>query len=334
MKLFYFITIFLTYFNCHSQIKHFVFIGMDRDQLKDTSIWTSPVFDGVQVAYSWRQLEPRKDEYDFSIINEDLALLKKYNKKLFIQFMDASFSVKRKNAPEYLFEDSAYHGGANKQFNFKNDTETEYEEAGWVTRRWDPAVQTRLHKLYIELGNKFDGKIEGINLQETAIDVGKGPLHPPGFTFKRYMEATMENLSALKKAFPKSVVMMYGNFMPGGFLPFNDSVYMKSIYEFAWKNQIATGGPDLFPWKRGQMNNSYGFIRNSYQKVPSALAVQDGNYDYINPRTNEKIKAEEIYNFANDYMHLTYIFWCTEEPFFRLKTLPFLQSSGSKQRVH
>ena len=307
-----------------AQVKHFVFIGMDRDELKDTG-WTASYFSGVQIAYSWRQLEPRKDKYDFSMIREDIALLKKYNKKLFIQLQDVSFSLKWNHAPEYLLIDTAYHGGVNKQYKFKDDSETEYSEVGWAVRRWDPKVQQRLHKLYQALGKEFDGIVEGINTEESSVDFGKGPLHPPGFSFKRYKDALIENIAALKKAFPKSVVIVYANFMPGGWVP-SDSSYMKAVYDFAWKNNIGVGGPDLLPYKRGQMNNSYGFIRDSYNKVPSGVAVQDGTGDYINPRTNEKIKAEEIYRFAKDYLHLTYIFWGTEEPFFHKETIPFLQT--------
>jgi len=45
-----------------AQIKNFMFIGMDRDQLQDTSMWaTNGLFDGVQIAYSWNQLEHEKD---------------------------------------------------------------------------------------------------------------------------------------------------------------------------------------------------------------------------------------------------------------------------------
>ena len=322
----------LAAFTVAAQVKNFVFIGMDRDQLKDTSIWTSPVFAGVQVAYSWRQLETKKDDYDFEMIKEDLALLKKFGKKLFIQLQDVSFSMKWNHAPKYLLVDTIYHGGTNKQYQFNNNDETEYTEAGWVTRRWDPAVQQRLHKLYAALGKQFDGIIEGINTEETSIDFGKGPLHPAGFSFQRYKDAMIENIASLKKAFPKSVVIVYANFMPGGYLPFGDSVYFKSVYEFAWQNNIGVGGPDLLPYKPGQMNNSYGFIRNSYKKVPSGVAVQDGTIKYINPRTKKTITAEEIYQFGKDYLHLSYIFWGTEEPFFSTQTKPFLTSLTLKEK--
>jgi hypothetical protein len=154
-KLFFLYTIIIPVVSL-AQIKHFLFIGMDRDLLKDVKSWvTAAPFDGVQIAYSWRQLEHTKDEYDFSMIYDDLKLLKKHNKKLFIQLQDVSFSMRHNHAPNYLLEDTAYHGGANKQYKFRDSKETDHYELGWVTRRWDAAVQARLHKLYAALGKEF-----------------------------------------------------------------------------------------------------------------------------------------------------------------------------------
>jgi len=33
------------------------------------------------------------------------------------------------------------------------------------------------------------------------------------------------------------------------------------------------------------MNNSYGFIDESGGVIPTGVAVQDGNYEHINPKT-------------------------------------------------
>lgn len=319
-------------FNAFAQIKNFMFIGMDRDQLKDTNFWKPHLFDGVQIAYSWRQLEHTKDKYDFSIINEDLQFLKKYNKKLFIQFEDVSFSLRWNHAPKYILEDTLYHGGANKQYRFKDNNEQDYSDLGWVTRRWDKEVQKRMYKLFMELGKQFDGIVEGINTEETSVTFGTGALHPPGFSFNGYKDAFIENLAALKKAFPKSTVMVYANFMPGGYLLSEDTTLLKAIYDFAWANNIAVGGPDLLPYHPGQMKNSYGFIRDSYKKVMTGVAVQDGTFKYIHPHTNKEITAEEIYQFAENDLRLNYIFWGTEDPFYHSSTLPFLQSLKARRK--
>jgi hypothetical protein len=308
---------------------------MDREQLQDTCKWVNNgLFDGLQIAYSWNQLEHEKDKYDFSLVEEDVKLLQKYGKKLFIQIQDVSFQMKWNFAPRYLLRDSIYHGGTNKQYRFETYEEKKYTDLGWVVRRWDTAVQQRLHKLYAALGKEFDGVVEGVNTEETAVTFGRGVLHPPGFSFARYKDAFIENIIALKTYFPKSTVMVYANFIPGGYLPFEDTTLLKAIYEAAWQNNIAVGGPDLFPYKKEQMQNSYQFIKQSYNRVPTALAVQDGNYDYINPKTNGPVKASEIYDFAQNYLHLSYIFWGTEQPYFSRETLPFLKSiKNSKSSI-
>ena len=60
-----------------------------------------------------------------------------------------------------------------------------------------------------------DGKIEGVNLPETAVDFGEsGRLFPKGFTPKGYRDAVVSNMAALKRAFPRSVTIQYANFMP------------------------------------------------------------------------------------------------------------------------
>lgn len=248
-----------------SQIKNFLFIGMDRELLRNSAYWKPELFDGVQVAHRWRQLEHTKDEYDFSLIKEDLKFLKKSKRKLFIQIQDVSFSMKYNHAPKYLLQEPIYNGGANKTYTFKDYDETEYTEEGWVTRRWEVQVQKRLHKLSAALGKEFDGIIEGINTEETSIGFGSvGKLHPSGFTCPRFKEAVTENLAALKKAFPKSTVIVYANFMPGCRVPGLATTSLKEVYEFAWANNIGVGGPDLLPHKKEQMSKSYPLIKSSY----------------------------------------------------------------------
>lgn len=316
--------------NAFPQLKNFMFIGMDRDLLRNSAYWKPELFDGVQVAYSWNQIEHTKDEYDLSLIKEDLKILKRSGKKLFIQIQDVSFSPDRNFTPRYLREDPTFNGGANKTYTFKDYDETQYTEEGWATRRWDPEVQKRLHKLYAALGKEFDGVVEGINTEETSVGFGSlSKLHPPGFTCERYKQAVMENLTALKKAFPRSTVMVYANFMPGCRVPGFATASLNSIYEFAWANKIAVGGPDLFPYKEEQ--KSYPLIKSSYKQVPTGLAVQDGNYRYVNPNTNRKVTTEDIFQFAENELHLSYIFWGTEDPFFKVETVPFLKALNKKK---
>src|SRR6185436_8341331 len=130
-----------------------------------------------------------------------------------------------------LQRDSRYNGGVAQQYRNEEAGKRAVPE-GWVARRWDPAVQERLHKLFLALGKEFDGKLEGINLPETSLVFGGSEeVLPKGFTFAGYREAVITNMRALKRAFPKSVAMQYANFMPGEWLPVEDKSYLRSVYQ-------------------------------------------------------------------------------------------------------
>lgn len=306
-------------------VHHYVFFGRDREQIKNAkSFLETKSFEGAQIAYSWRQLEPAKDEYDFSQIREDLEFLKAHGKKLWIQLQDVSFSPTRMNVPKYLTTDPQYNGGADKQYANNFAEQEKPAVAGWVARRWDPAVQERLHKLMMALGKEFDGRVAGINLSETAAVFGTPNMHPKGYTPQIYRDAIITNMKALKRAFPKSVAMQYANFMPGEWRPTADRGYLRAVYDAARENKIAVAGPDLFPYRPGQMGSSYSLIHEIDGQVPVGIAVQDGNYEYINPKTGKRITVAEQLEFATDYLHVDYIFWCTEEPYYSTDLVPFI----------
>jgi hypothetical protein len=309
-------------------VHHYVFFGQDREKIKDAkSFLETKAFEGAQVAYSWRQLEQAKDEYDFHEIREDLAFLTSKGKKLWIQIQDVTFSESRISVPRYLLQDPKYNGGADKQYRYKDDDEEHATVAGWMNRRWDPAVQERFHKLLAALGKEFDGRIEGVNFAETSIGVGQtGRLFPKGFTFETYRDAIITNMKALKRAFPKSVALQYANFMPGEWRPTEDKGYLRAVYKAAKELNLGVGGPDLLPYKPGQMGNSYPLIRDSAGSVPIGIAVQDGNYEYENPKTGKRVTISELLAFATEYLKVDYVFWCTQEPFYSNEVIPLMQS--------
>jgi hypothetical protein len=303
-------------------IRHYVFFNLDRVRIKDPEFLRDPAFEGAQIKYTWRQLEPSKDHYDFTAIREDVAVLSAHKKKLFIQLQDASFHESIVNVPEYLCQDSRYHGGADREVG----DEAKGIRGGWVARRWDAAVRRRFHKMLTALGREFDGHIEGINLSETATDFGEtGRLFPAGYSHCAYRDGILANMTALKRAFPRSVTMIYANFMPGEWLPGDDKGYLRSVYAHARSLGIAVGGPDLLPYRRGQMNHSYKMIRDSAGTVLTGIAVQEGNYSHTNPTTHSRVTLAELFEFARDYLNVDYLFWFREEPYFARDVIPFVR---------
>ena len=70
-------------------------------------------------------------------------------------------------------------------------------------------------------------------------------------------------MKALRRAFPKSVVMQYANFMPGEWLPGEDRGHLRAVYKAAKGLKVGVGGPDPLPFRRGQLNHSYPLIRDA-----------------------------------------------------------------------
>ena len=191
-------------------VHHYIFFNVERERIQEVSFLDNRQIKGAQLKYRWSELEPEKGNYRFDLIQRDLDFLTARGKGLFIQIQDVSFDTSIVNIPRYIVEDSIYNGGVAIQRDL-NEDETEYVIEGLVARRWDRAVAERFHILLRELGEKFDGKITGINLPESAVGFGTEDMHPAGFTYEKYRDAIKENMRVIKSAFPKSTVIQYAN---------------------------------------------------------------------------------------------------------------------------
>ncbi|AZA83760.1 hypothetical protein C1637_14030 [Chryseobacterium lactis] len=268
---------------------------------------------GVQIVYNWRALETSKDVYDFSVIEKDLQYLTSLHKKLFIQLQDRFFEPQARYIPDYVLNEKEYTGGLVAQYD--NPGENKPVGSGWVTQQWNPAVRMRYQKLIGELAKKFDGKIQGINLPETSIDIDMKK-DKTNFSCDRYFQAELDNLKFAKSVFHQSYVLQYVNFFPCEWE--NDHQYMSRLFDFADKNNIGLGGPDIVPDKKAQMKNSYPFF-NKYKGKLSlvAMAVQEPTLTYTNPKTKKPFTKEEFVSYAQDYLGVNIIFWSVESPWLR-----------------
>ncbi len=315
------------------EVKHFIFYGRDRDRIHDdTGFLNNDKIKGAQLVYTWRELEPKKDHYNLELIEKDLGFLAGKGKRLFIQLQDKTFDTIYKCVPDYLMHDKIYNGGANIQYKTGNEDNV-ITQNGYVARRWDTAVAGRFYKLLFAIGKRFDGRIEGINLPETSAGFGEtGKLYPPGYTPGVYKNAMMNYMTTLRKAFQKSVVIQYANFMPGEWLPWDDKSYLKDLYTLAKEQGVGMGGPDIKVYNKGHMNHIYKFLKQYAGSIITGLAVQDGNYAEINPQTGKMVTVDDIYEFGKNYIGLDYIFWCTEEPFYTKAVIPFLKNLANNRQ--
>lgn len=299
-----------------NKIKNFAYFARDREKIIDHSFLENRHFNGAQIMYSWAQLEPIRNKYDFSIIRSDMQYLASKGKKLFIQLQDATFNPDYKGVPNYLLTNE-YDGGAIYQRTDEGTPE------GWVAKRWNRNVQERFSHLLSALGKEFDGKIEGINLQESAVGVSNQ--YDSSFTPIKYANALKANMLALKVAFPLSTTMQYANFMPGEWLPWEDEGYLKSIYQYGEEIGVGLGAPDLMVRRRGQLNHTITMMHENKFSVPLGIAVQDGNY--IGQTNSDEILDNHtnivplLHSFAKNFMRVNYMFWVVQEPYFETDVL-------------
>ncbi|MFM2587694.1 hypothetical protein [Vibrio sp. TBV020] len=303
-------------------IKHFVYFAIDRDAIHDHPLLHHDRFIGAQIMYPWAKLEPKRGEYDFSIIREDYNYLKSHGKKLFIQLQDATFYSENKGVPEYLFSEE-FNGGAIHQYTDDGVAQ------GWVAKRWNPQVRERFAQLLVALGKEFDGKIEGINLQETAIGISKEK--DPSFSEQKYLDGLKSNMLALKTAFPNSTTMQYANFVNGEWLPWEDKGYLKSVYEYGEEIGVGLGAPDLMMKRRGQLNHALAMMHEYDYSVPIGIAIQDGNYIGQTNNTQVVDKRENIvpvlHSFAEKFLKVDYMFWVNQAPYFEQDVMPCFSTS-------
>ncbi len=304
-------------------ISHFVYFARDRGRIRNHSFLENDRFSGAQIMYPWQQLERSEGKYDFSQIRSDLAYLKSHGKSLFIQLQDVTFSPKYKPIPKYLLQ-PRYDGGV-------VPATVNGKTIGWVSKRWNPLIQERFAALLKALGDEFDGEIEGINLQETAIEVTSE--RDPSFSPQTYAEAIKINMRALKAAFPNSTTMQYANFMPGEWLPWEDEGYLQGIYKTGEEIGVGLGTPDLMFKRRAQLNHPIAMMHEGDFTVPLGIAIQDGNYvgstgadTHFKDRETTEAESSSVvpllHAFADDFLKVDYMFWVDQEPYFRNQVLP------------
>ncbi|MEM1179377.1 MAG: hypothetical protein AAGM22_13590 [Acidobacteriota bacterium] len=313
-------------------LQHFVYFARDRGAIRGHAFLNHPRFVGAQIMYPWSLLEPSEGRYDFSQIEEDLEYLASQGKTLFVQLQDTTFNPGFKATPDYV-NAPEYGGGSVLQ-----ESDAGIPE-GWAAKRWHPQVRDRFAALLAALGEAFDGKIAGLNLQETALGV-EGAVD---FQAAEYVEAVKGNMRALKQAFPRSASLQYANFMPGEWLPWEDRGYLRGVYRYGQEIGVGLGAPDLMMRRKGQLNHALAMMHELELDVPLGIAIQDGNYagatgadfppgtevpvpDSLDPRENLVPKLQA---FAKGFLGVQFMFWVNQEPYFSRHVLPCFAGDGA-----
>lgn len=291
---------------CNATVDNWLYTGQIDD--KTLALLDRPDIAGVQALYNWKSLEPRKDEYDFSRITDDLSLVQAKGKQLWVQLQDRTFSIEYNPVPRYLHA-PIYTNGSVPVCDGE-DCENNFQAGGWLTVHWNEHVRARFQALLKAMASELDGRIYGMNLAETSVE-------PEGnknnFTCQGYFDGELENAGYAASVFRKSYVVQYVNFWPCGWANANN--YLSTSFDFYAEHGVGVGGPDLIPYRKGQEDNSYPFLSKYRSKVPiSVVAVQEPDLAAINPNTSKPFTKQEFTNFAVNNLGSQIIFWAESSP--------------------
>ena len=251
-----------------------------------TELTDYPCFGGVQLKYSWNEIEVGDGDYSgiTTKILPDLVTIGALSsganrKRVFILFHlrssdPVSSSAAANVVPDWMVGHADYAGG---QWEFSNTTSTTPAAGGKMICLWNTNVQTRLAACIAALGTALRtyttadsaaqqfNPVEGIALSESSI--GGTPMasqpanvtFPSGYTDK-YYEGYYRTALALKLYMPHVVVSAFANQSKAacaamaGDIPFYSGA---TAVNGLIAEGIALGGPNQLPDDPGLKANSF-----------------------------------------------------------------------------
>ncbi len=250
-----------------------------------------PGVTGLQKRYTWAELEPAFDRYEFADLRSDLDLLAGQGMRLVVFVEDKSFDG-RYPTPVYLHADHtlANHNG------------------GYTALRWHPYVLERFRRLIAALGTEFDTHpaFEGIALQESALSLGDGLLDAHDYTPERYRDALIDAITAARESLPTSQVFWYMNYLPRG------QNYIAEIANRAAELGVSMGGPDVLPDSDPLQRLVYPYYPEFASRMVLFNSMQFDSYRHLqaDPDSGTKYWSMlDLFRFARDQLHVDYLFW-------------------------
>lgn len=257
---------------------------------------------GVQLRYTWKELEPQKDVYDFSKIDADISKFSLVNKKLVIFLMTKSF-IDSSALPAYMDNYSYRYGATTKP--------------GWNIKLWENEAKVRLEALVKALGAKYDSNpnVEAITFNETSLG--------DGLITTSQLEAYFTNmiyvLEKTKLYFPTTSIVQFVNY-PRSILP--------KLTDAMLKAKVSIGGPDIFPKDKGLLIGAYTYYSKFSGVTPIMPSVQGQNYvTQCHNCPPDPLTLQQLYDYGKTNLFATHMFWTRTTTKDFAKVLEFFKSS-------
>jgi len=259
---------------------------------------------GVTARFTWRRLEPKRDQYDFSGIDALFARAAKLGKPAMVFIGDKSFSKDGVDVPDYVVTELDGLVLIDPNGNAK---QLKRGGGGSMPRRWDPRVNERYLRLLGELGRRYDTHegFESLLFQETHSG---GFLVGPTYKTEDHLAAIRARLQAARAAMPHTQVCQYTN------ANFDDRLKEPAvpIGEYLREIRGMLGAPDILPFQPTQAKGLHPHYTRLNGVIPLSAAMQNDSYRHKQPHLAEDgrvVPMDEMLDFALDKMHLNHVVW-------------------------
>ncbi len=280
----------------------------------------TPALRGMQVRYSWAELEKSFGVYDFTSIEKRLSELTARNKRLIIILELKSWGTDTDLVPDYL-KAATYEGGV---FAFSSDGSATI--TGNNIKLWNPKVRDRLAALISALGKRFNSHeyFEGIGFTETSMGY---PLKPLTDTKKAdYYSSLLVLNKKMRASFPNTMTFQLTN---------SPRTFLTTLVDDLKGMGSALGCPDVFiedPGLNypGTPPGLYKYYPKNSGLMPLIVKVEPANYrDTRWDNKGHQPTVSELLNFAQDNLKVNYIFWVRDLAYYK-KVLEMLNWQQQK----
>lgn len=258
---------------------------------------------GIQIRYSWAELEQEWGVYDFSPIDQRLTELAALGKRLIILLDMKTYKISASPVPDYVKKERFEWGAfAFSQYNSN-------KPIGYSISLWNPHVHDRLAVLIGKLGERYNSHpyFEGIGLTETSMG---NPINAlSGIQADEYYNNLLSLNQHMRQHFPNTMTFQVTNY---------PRQILKEFTHTLTEMGAALAVPDVFIEDPGlNMENKphtpdgvYSYFQKLNGIVPLAPSIMFKNYDNTrHDGTGYDPTVWELLRFARNKLNANYIFW-------------------------
>lgn len=249
-----------------------------RSSINET-IASYPFVEGILVRVDWKYLEPTDDNFDWSLIENQIELANTYQKKISLAVGIGS------NAPDWLFDKAQ-----STTYDFNGST-------GEIIVPWDPIFQTEWKEFIEQFGNHFNGNQTislvyitnaSFNGFEMQLPTNVTPTWSSlGYTEEKMIDSWKSAIDAFHLSFPN-------HYLSNDFHPILESdTPSQSIYNYAkqkignkygasawwWTKNNTTIYPVQYEILQNSADNSFATIQVAKSGTNDAEKLGDGGLE-------------------------------------------------------